>query len=141
LKFSSYDICEDFGSSSHNLAWLDLTEQEQVCVELELTEEKRVWGKGSSLDHDLNENNRLWYWIWYASWFNGWVKRLIIINKYKNFCLVIFVIDFEEYVNFDNYMNDWLVVKLVICWLMYIIVDMWNCELYWFKVSVCWFCL
>jgi len=113
LKFSSYDICEDFGSSSRNLAWLDLTEQEQVCVDLELTcwEEKRVWGKGFSLDHDLNENNRLWYWIWYASWFNGWVKRLIIINKYKNFCLVIFVIDFEEYVNFDNYMNDWLVVK------------------------------
>jgi len=62
------------------------------------------------------------------------VKRLIVINKYKNCCLVIFVIDFEEYVNFDNYMYDWLVVKLVIRWLMYMIVDMRNCELYWFKV-------
>jgi len=37
LEFSSYDICEDFGSSSWNLARLDLTEQKQVCVDLELT--------------------------------------------------------------------------------------------------------
>ena len=29
-------------------------------------------------------------------------KRLIVINKYKNCCLIIFVIDFEEYVNFDK---------------------------------------
>jgi len=29
------------------------------------------------------------------------VKRLIVINKYKNCCLVIFDIDSEEYVNFD----------------------------------------
>jgi len=34
-----------------------------------LARKKSVQGKGSSLDHDLDENNRLWYWIWYASWF------------------------------------------------------------------------
>jgi len=34
------------------------------------------------------------------------VKGLIVINKYKNCWLIIFVIDFEEYVNFDDYMYD-----------------------------------
>ena len=105
-----------------------------------------VQGKGSSLDHDLIENNRLWYWIWYASWFNGWVKRLIVINKYNNYCCSVnFAIVFEEYVKFGNYIYNWWFVDLYI-WLLVCEIEMWlavilslevlkyfiNFEVWWF---------
>ena len=34
-------------------------------------------------------------------------EKMSCYNKYKNCCLVILLIDFERYVNFDNYTYDY----------------------------------
>jgi len=53
------------------------------------------------------------------------VERWIFIYKYNNYCyLVIFAIDFEEYVKFGNYMYNWWFVDLYI-WLLVCEVEMW----------------
>jgi len=76
-----------------------------------------VQGEGSSLDHDLDENNRLWCWIWYASWLNGWVKRFIIV-----IIILIFMIDEDK--------NLWIAILLK--YLIYI-----NEKCCWVKVIFC----